>query len=42
LPQHEYNARLKIQVKWQAVSTGIIPTSWPPCEEKQTNTLHKK
>jgi len=45
LPQHEYNAQLKTQIKWQTVRTGISPTSWPPCKKnKQTNkhTLHKK
>jgi len=26
LPQHEYNAQLKIQIKWQAARTGISPT----------------
>jgi len=41
LPQHECNAQLKIQIKWQAARTGISPTSWPPCEEKQTHVTQK-
>jgi len=42
LPQHEYNAQLKIEIKCQVARTGKSPTSWPPCENKQTNTRYTK